>query len=422
MSPLFAISLVVCVLFCGLTLDVGRMEVLKIQMQNASDAAAIGAELESERAKPGNSSSFDWASQGMQDAALNGFTNGANGATVSLVQNPATGFYKGRYNAIQATITQTFSTIFFGSLNVGTYTLSTQSVALVPSCTYFLGPSSSAYSQTFQNASASLNATCPVYVNYNFIVDSSAKGFGFGWNVSGPAGSSAPSGWVTQQSQYPGSPPHMAATFGAPVVTDPLASTVTQPTFSSCTYTSKSISAGTVTLSPGTYCGTAVTVGLTVSNATVTLNPGLYLFTGGATCNGSTISGRGVTLFFTKGNGAGYGQFREGDSSPCTLNLSAPIDTTNGGIPAILFFADRNWVATSNSDFSLNTSCSFTGDGIWYLPATSVYIWANTWSAPTYGTFIARNMYSFGSTLNLNGDFSWLAGGSPFRQSGVLVQ
>jgi Putative Flp pilus-assembly TadE/G-like len=422
MSPLFLVGLVVCLLFCGLTTDLGRMELLKIQMQNASDAAAMGAELESERASPCCNSGFDWASHGMQDAALNGFTNGVNGATVTLVQNPTTGLYAGRYDAIQATITQTFSTIFMGALNSSPYTLTTQSVALVPPCNYFLGASSASYSSTFQNASATLNATCPVYSNYNSTVDGFSKLYGFGLDVSGTAGNTGGGGSFSQQSEDAGYPPSNPVTFGVPVMTDPLATTVTQPAFSSCSFTSKSITSGSVTLSPGTYCGTASTVGLTVQNATVTLNPGLYIFTGGAACNGSTITGTGVTLFFTKGNGAGYGQFRTGDSNPCNLSLSAPVDTSHGGITAILFFADRNWVATSAADFYLNTNGSFTGDGIWYLPYTGIFIWLNTWNIPNYGSFVARNIYFFGTGINSNGNYSWLSGGSPFRKTGVVVQ
>ena len=75
MSLFFAIALPVLILFCGLTLDVGRAELLKIQMQSASDAAAIGAELESERGVAGGSfgsvgGSWDWMAQGKQDAAI----------------------------------------------------------------------------------------------------------------------------------------------------------------------------------------------------------------------------------------------------------------------------------------------------------------------------------------------------------------
>jgi Putative Flp pilus-assembly TadE/G-like len=422
MSPLFVVGLMVCVLFCGLTTDIGRMELLKIQMQNASDAAAIGAELESERASPCCYSGFDWASQGMQDAALNGFNDGVNGATVTLVQAPSTGLYAGRYDAIEATITQTFSTIFMGALNGGSYTLTTKSVALVPPCNYFLGAYNASYSSSFANASAVLNATCPVYANYNFVVDGFSRAFGFGVDVSGTANNSGGGGWISQQSEYVGSPPQTTPTFNLPVLTDPLATTVTQPTFSSCNFTSKSITSGTVTLSPGTYCGTASTVGLTVQNANVTLNPGLYIITGGAACNGSTITGTGVTLFFTRGNGAGYGQFRTGDSSPCSLSLSAPVNTANGGITAILFFADRNWVATSGADFSLNTNGSFSGDGIWYLPYAGMFIWQNSWNVPNYGSFITRDIYFYNTGINLNGNYSWLTGGSPFRKTGVLVQ
>jgi len=47
-------------------------------MQGAADAAVIAAELELER----NNSS--WATEGMQEASLNGYTNGANNTTSAL--------------------------------------------------------------------------------------------------------------------------------------------------------------------------------------------------------------------------------------------------------------------------------------------------------------------------------------------------
>jgi hypothetical protein len=431
MSPIFAIGLILCILFCGLTIDIGHMELVKIQMQSAADGAAVGAELEAERTGPGaNAGPFDWATHGQEDAAINGFKNGSNGATVTVIQNPTSGPYAGRYDAIQATVTQTVKTIFMGTLHGGTWTMTAQSVALVPPCSYFLGAYNSQYVNSFDDASATLFATCPVYSNYNFVVDGFSRGWGVGVDVSGTSGNSGGGGWFAQQTQgqgtgssYGGAPPSVNPTFGVPVITDPLSSSVTQPTFGSCNFTSKTVTGLTV-LNPGTYCGTSSTIGLTITNATVTLNPGLYVITGGAKINFSTITGTGVTLFFTKGNGASYGQFQVGNSpgGQSTLNLSAPTDTSNDGITGILFFADRNWVATGPNDFILNTNDTFSGDGIWYLPNTGLYVWANTWTVPNYGSFITRNTYFFATTITQNGNFSWLSGGSPFRTQSVLVQ
>jgi hypothetical protein len=416
MSTLFAMALIVCVLFCGLTIDIGRMELEKIQMQSAADAAAVGAELETERG------TWNWQTMGKSDASLNGFTDGQNGATVTVIQDPTSGAYVGRYDAIQVTITQTLKTLFMGTLNGGSYTLTVRSVALVPTCNYFLGAASASYTYTFQNQSATLNSSCPIYVNYSDSVDYFSDFFGFGANVSGPSSASYSQGWESQQSQGPTWPQtSLAPTFGSPAMADPLAS-ITQPVFSSCDKTSYKLTTGSAILNPGTYCGTASTVGMTVTNASVTLNPGLYVITGGAVWDKATVTGAGVTLFFTKGNGAQYGQLLVSGSGPSTLTLSAPTDTSAGGLAGILFFADRNWVATGGADFSFNTNGSFTGDGIWYLPGAGIYIWANSFSNPRYRSILARNIYFFGTTINGGQDFSTFSGGSPFRTQPVLVE
>jgi Flp pilus assembly protein TadG len=78
MSPFFAACLPVLLLACGFALDVGMLQLRYQQMQGAADAAVIAAELELER----NNSS--WATEGMQEASLNGYTNGANKTTSAL--------------------------------------------------------------------------------------------------------------------------------------------------------------------------------------------------------------------------------------------------------------------------------------------------------------------------------------------------
>src|SRR5262249_52895804 len=80
----------------------------------------------------------------------------------------------------------------------------------------------------------------------------------------------------------------------------------------SCTNTSptaaNTITGGSVTLSPGNYCG-----GLSITGgASVTLNPGVYVIDGGSFQSGGngggnngtvSINGTGVTIFLTGGSG-----------------------------------------------------------------------------------------------------------------------
>ncbi len=412
MSPIFIFAILTSILFCGLTLDVGRMQLRKTQMQNAADAAAGGAELESER---GTST---WAAAAKADAALNGFTDGQNGATVSIALNPPAGPYSGRYDAMQINITQTFKTIFMGILNNGVYTLTVQSMALAPPCNLFLGGVGSQYSNTLQMSHSTLNSTCPVYVNNNFNIDSASTLYGFGLDVSGLAGSSHLNGVTSQQSQGPPSPPpQQLPNYGLPVVTDPLIA-IPQPQFSSCGYTKYQINNATQTINPGVYCGTNGNAGLTISHSTVTMNPGVYIITGGTNWDSSTVTGAGVTLFLTSGNGASYGQVQI--NSSCVLNLTAPADNSTGTY-SMLFWLDRNWINQGTNDFQFNAS--FTGDGLWYMPSTGIMIDHSTITFNHYGSFVARNATFNNLVLNSGQDLSSFSGGSLFRlQQGVLVQ
>ena len=433
MSPIFVLGIFVSILFCGLTVDIGRMELKKVQLQTAADAAALGAELESERGTgSGNTNAgvpWDWVSQGKSDAALNGFTDGVNGTTISIVQNPTSGAYAGRYDAIQATVSQSFKTIFMGALNGGTYTVSATSVALVPPCNYFLGGQSASYTYTFATASTNFNSSCPIYINYNYVNDGFSELWGYGVDVSGPSSASLPQNWQSQTSQtgQAGLPASNLPTYGVPVTTDPL-STMAQPTTTHCDFDTYSITSGSATLNPGTYCGSNAapsTVGMNIVNASVTLNPGLYFITGGVNWQHANVTGTGVTLFFTNRNGLNnYGLVQVGNTGGnSVITLSAPTSTVNGGIPGILFFTSRTWISTTSNDFSFGTYGTFTGDGIWYLPNTGLYVWLNNhFNIPHYGSIVARNAYIFGSFITSNQDYSWLSGGSPFRKQGVLVQ
>ena len=397
MLVFFAAALPVIILFCGLSIDIGMLQLKKLQMQSAADAAALGAELEVERGT-GN-----WVNMGRLEAAAAGFTNGSNGVTVTISTPPAYGPYLGLHDTLQATITQQTKTLFLGSLNNGLATVSANAVALVPPCAYFTNKTGTNTTSVWVASASITSSYCPVYANTAIGVDGFGTLGSFGIIVAGAAGASTISGSVWN-----------APYFNAAAETDPLAS-LASPVFSGiCNHTSYTLSSSTATLQPGTYCK-----GITLTNSTVTLNPGLYVITGGATWNTSTVAGTGVTLFFTTGGGAAYGQFEVSNS---TLTLSAPPDASGGGVPAVLIFSDRNWIKTAATDFQLHAS-SFYGDGIWYTTGTGISLQnCGNVNAPHYLAFDTDDSYVYATSLHPSGNFSNIPTGNPFRPLGGLVQ
>ena len=77
----FFLFLSVLFLLSGLALDAGMLELRRLQLQHAADAAALGAIYERARGLS------DWVAAGKADAAMNGFTDGVNGVT-SAVPTP----------------------------------------------------------------------------------------------------------------------------------------------------------------------------------------------------------------------------------------------------------------------------------------------------------------------------------------------
>jgi hypothetical protein len=290
-----------------------------------------------------------------------------------------------------------------GALNGGHVTLSAQAVALQTPCVYLTG-TGALQPYTLEGETGSMLAdSCPIYVNTNMYVSANGHIAVDAINVAGPASSSNIVGFA-----YPS--PH----FNSPAIADPLAS-IASPSFSGCNHTSYSLSNGTATLSPGTYCK-----GLNFSNSTVTLNPGLYIVTGGATWSGSTVSGAGVTLFFTQGGGGGYGQFLIDNGSNVTL--TAPTATANGAIATILVFADRSWAATGAQDFKLENS-TIQGDGVWYLTGAGLVVFScGTFTGTDYLGIVADNVQFWGTYFKPENNYSNIPSGNPFRPLGGLVQ
>jgi Flp pilus assembly protein TadG len=399
MTLFFAAVLPIVILFCGLCLDLGMLEMKELQLQTAADAAVLGAQIEAERGT-GN-----WPTISKADAGINGFTNGVNNTTVTVGVQPNYGSYAGRFDAFQATVSQTTNTVFMGALNGGTVTLSAQATSLITPCMYLLGSGAiTQYSLDVQTGSL-LGNTCPVYVNSEMRIETNGNMAVEATDVAGAASSSSIAGY-----SYP------AISFNVASFSDPLAY-VTQPSYSgSCDHTSYAVSSGTVTLTPGNYCN-----GINLTNCTATLNPGLYIITGRSVWSGSTVTANGVTLFFTHGGSYGYGPFVIYQSSNVTM--SAPTTALNGSIPTILIFADRNWVAGYAQDFAFLSPATITMDGIVYVPKAGFEVESGgTVGGTNYLGVVADNFVNSGTQFYLRQNYSNIATGNPFHPYGGLVQ
>jgi hypothetical protein len=393
----FGITMPILILLCGLSIDLGMLELRQQRMQTAADAAAISAELEAERGTE------NWVALGQEDASQNGFTNGSNGTTVSVVQFANFGAYSGHYDGLQVTITQQVKSVFMGALNGGYITATATSVAQIVPCVYLTGTTQQQY--TLDGATGDLKGdSCPMNINNN-VETVSLSLAPEALNIAGPASSSSIAGYEWPTPNY-----------NAPTVADPL-SYVTSPTFSgTCNHTSYSLynASGTTTLNPGTYCK-----GLNITNSTAKLNPGLYVITGGGTWYNSTVTGSGVTLYFTSGGGGTDSKFI---LSQANVTLSAPTTSSGGSIAGILVFTDRNWTHTNAQDVDIIQS-TFTGDGIWYLPSTGLYVSnSGVVTGTNYFGIVADNMTITGTSVRPKNDYEYVTGGNPFRRQAPLVQ
>ena len=418
----YILFLMTFLLFGGLTLDAGMLELRRLRIQQAADAAAQEAMYECIH----NNSS--WSTAGKALAALNGFTDGSNGVTVSIVNPPTSGTYSGNTLVFQATVTQNVSTLFMGMLNHGVATIAATAFAEeLPTCMWIMNNSGTSPNGSLQMQSASLDANCGVYINTSASSNQKNLNIDF-WarltvtgsrirvvgpytdNISSTACCFGGMIGINPQPRY-----------GATPKNDPLAY-VTAPTLSSSCISNPSHTSGTHTISAGSYCN-----GITFTNSTVTMNPGLYVIAGGMSINTSTVTGTGVTLYFTKTSGASsYSPITV--TGPCCsvttygLYLKAPTTSVNGGIPGVVMFADRNWVDHGSQGFQFNYATIQT-DGYWYLPNTGLYMWATNLTYYKYNGLVIDNYYQFGTTNYLNSDFSDLGGVSPLHyEDGVLVQ
>ena len=144
-----------------------------------------------------------------------------------------------------------------------------------------------------------------------------------------------------------------APTTDCPPVADPL-SQRQQPDVGSCDHTGYKAENTTVTINPGVYCD-----GLRVDkNASVTMKPGVYIIKGGKleTKNLSSLTGDGVTIFFTGTDG------RMELDGTSVVSLKAP---ATGPTAGLLLFQDR---AMELTEYEISSKSAAELLGTIYLP------------------------------------------------------
>jgi Flp pilus assembly protein TadG len=145
---------------------------------------------------------------------------------------------------------------------------------------------------------------------------------------------------------------------GCAAISDPLAGTLPVVSAGTCTVSNKSYDGSSITLDPGTYCGSINFNG----SPTITFNPGLYVIKGGTmTINsGAKITGNGVTFYFADKDSKI--QF----NGTTTITLTAP---TSGTYSGILMFEPSG---LAQSQLVFNGTTASTLQGLMYLPSRQV--------------------------------------------------
>ena len=391
-------SAAVLLAIVGLAIDTGCLELLKLRMQTAADAAAVGGVQEY---RMNGSSTVTAAAKA--DAAANGFTDGANSVTVTVNHPPASGFSTGDRTAVEVIIKQNAGTMFLSALGLTSASVQARSVARQGSstnCMYALDPAGSdALSVT---NGVAVTSSCGVVVDSANTKALTASG---GAKLTASAIAVAGDYKVSNGATVSPSPTAHAATGG-----DPLAY-IAAPPVGSCTSNNFSIGGSTTTtISPGVYCG-----GITIGNAAkVALNAGTYFLVGGGLNfgGGATITGSGVTFYNTYDALHPYAPIQMNNG--ISVTLSAP---TTGPLAGILIFQDRDAAGGAASAFSGGAQLNLTG--ALYFPTTALQYY-NGASAPY--TIVVAKTISFAGGVKINNDYSALPGGSPVKGGAALSE
>lgn len=134
---------------------------------------------------------------------------------------------------------------------------------------------------------------------------------------------------------------------------------------------------GTVTVSPGTYCG-----GLKISGTNdVIFEPGVYVMDGGDfdVSGGGTLNGEGVSFIFTSSTEDNYGNLNVSGNKYVTFSAPPEGEEMEG----VVFFQDRN--APTESENKIVGTSTIDIDGAAYFPSQQLRFGGNSGLLDTGG-------------------------------------
>jgi Flp pilus assembly protein TadG len=316
-------------------------------------------------------------------AARYGYTNGQNGATVTVNRPPRTGAHSTLINGVEVIISQTQPRLFSALWNKNNVTITGRSVAMggVPQgCVLALDGTLSGAATASGSTAVNLK-NCDLYDDSNNATALNGNGSAVvqARQVGVVGGATGTSNFVTT----------MGLLTGFPIVPDPYAS-VNFPSFSGCDKTNFSAKT-TTTISPGVYCkGMQFNAG-----ADVTFSPGVYYIDrGDLTINGgASVHGTGVTIVLTSSTASSYATVTINGGA--TVNLTAP---NSGTLSGIVVFGDRK--APTGTSYKFNGGSGQVYGGAVYLPKGDVQ-WAGGASTSTNCTQVIGDTITFTGNSDL---------------------
>jgi Flp pilus assembly protein TadG len=389
--PLTAVSLGVLMAFLALALDVAQFLYTKRQLQVAADAAALAGAIEIDYCD--GAADCTLMKNAVQSAIQeNGYsaltmvtqcgTLSNSGLTVQLNNGPcalgAADPNSGDTKYVEVVASEPRAAFFaglFGFPSVRITSRAEASLTSSPFCGYILSPN--APDAMLINGNATLTATCGIMVDSN-----STQAAVFNGSTTVSTSATDVVGNVLNNGNNSISPSPATGVAGLP---DPLAG-MQMPTVGSCDYTNYIVNGGaksSVTLNPGTYCGSTIFNG---ANYTVTFSPGTYVFTGSMIANGGvTLAGTGVTFYFSSGS-----LTMNGNSH---VDLTAP---TSGTYAGMLYLQS----STDSSTVILNGDTTSAWQGTFYAPDAQLTLNGGNKNA-AYTLFVVNTL-----TENGNDDFA----------------
>jgi hypothetical protein len=389
-----ALVLLVLVGFVGLGTEVGMWYAERRAMQNASDAAALGAGFDIYK---NGKKSTGIVQAGQADSAKNGFTDGQNNVTVTVNYPPKQGKYANKNTAVETVVSKTRASLFASFFLDGPVDIKVRSVATVKYISVYCILALSEHDEAallFEGTADVQLKNCGINVNSD---DGDGAMTAKGASVVGATYAEIVGGLnQTNNAELDLGD----ITTGADAVDDPYGN-LDVPADTACDHGPSPVfkvgASKTMTLYPGRYCGGLIIQG------TAHLTAGEYVIDGGefridSGAHVTTDTVDGVTIFLT-GSGSNYAQVHINGNAD--INIVA---TTEGDYKGIAFFQDRNApVINSGSPNTLNGGSNMNITGAIYFPKQRISFSGGNGSTGTC-TRIVAYMIDFTGTSGLNTD------------------